>query len=77
MGIRILHGEFELGEVDSVEDLRAVRESIRGREFKYGIVSNALDFVLTDDDQCLIYLSPRDRKRAEEMAEEIQRHLAI
>jgi hypothetical protein len=69
--VNLTHDDETLGEIRSRADAVAVRESIRGREFKYGIVSNALDFALTADERHLVYLSPRDRRRAEDLAREI------
>lgn len=69
--MNLTHDDETLGEIRSRADAAAIRESIRGRDFKYGLVSNALDFALTGDERHLVYLSPRDRRKAEELAREI------
>jgi hypothetical protein len=69
--MKLTHDDEALGDVQSRTDAEAIREKIRGSEFRYGIVSNALDFALTGDARHLVYLSPRDRRRAEELAEAI------
>lgn len=70
--MRLIHDDESLGEITSRADAEALRESIRGNEYRYGIVSNALDFALSGDDRHLVYLSPRDRRKAEELAREIK-----
>jgi len=39
-------------------------------------VSNALDFALSGDEHHLVYLSPRDRRRAEDLGREIERAIS-
>ena len=70
--MKLVHEEVSLGEITSRSDAESIRESMRGAEFSYGMVSNALDFALSGDDQCLVYLSPRDRRKAEELARAIR-----
>jgi hypothetical protein len=61
----VKHGEAVLGEIATLDDARLLREQIRGREYQWGVVSNALDVVLDGSDAPLAYLSPRDRRIAE------------
>jgi hypothetical protein len=61
----VRHGERVLGEIATADDARRLREEIRGREYQWGVVSNALDVVLDGSDAPLAYLSPRDRRIAE------------
>jgi len=70
--MEITHNDTPLGTIASRSDAETLRESMRGSEFRYGIVSNALDFALSGDERHLVYLSPRDRRRAEELATEIR-----
>ena len=70
--MELRHDSEVLGNLASRRDAEAVRESIRGKEFRYGIVSNALDYALSGDERDLVYLSPRDRRRAEELAKQIR-----
>lgn len=69
--MKLLHEGESLGEIASRHDAEAIRESMQGREFRYGVVSNALDFALSGDERHLAYLSPRDRRRAEALAAEV------
>jgi hypothetical protein len=71
--LKLTHDDELLGEITSRADAEALRESIRGKEYLHGVVSNALDFALSGDDRHLAYLSPRDRKLAAELAAEIAR----
>jgi hypothetical protein len=61
----IRHGERTLGEVTSIDDARRLRDEIRGSEYQWGVISNALDVVLGGSEAPLAYLSPRDRRNAE------------
>lgn len=61
----VRHAERILGEIATFDDVRALRDQIRGREYQWGVVSNALDSVLDGSDAPLAYLSPRDRRAAE------------
>lgn len=61
----IRNGERTLGEVSTLDDARLMRERIRGHEYQWGVISNALDVILGDSDAPLAYLSPRDRRLAE------------
>lgn len=61
----VKHGERTLGEIVSLDDARRLRDEIRGREYLWGVVSNALDVVIDGSDAPLAYLSPRDRRIAE------------
>ncbi len=61
----VKHGEIALGEIMTLDDVRRLRDEIRGREYKWGVVSNALDVVIDGSDAPLAYLSPRDRRIAE------------
>jgi len=61
----VKHGERVLGEITTLEDARRLREEVRGREYQWGVVSNALDVVIDGSDAPLAYLSPRDRRIAE------------
>ena len=61
----VRHGERVLGEIASIDDVGRLREEIRGREYQWGVVSNALDAILGGNDAPLAYLSPRDRRTAE------------
>jgi len=61
----VKHGERVLGEITTIDDVRKLREEIRGREYEWGVVSNALDVVIDGSDGPLAYLSPRDRRTAE------------
>ena len=70
--MKLQNDDDTLGEIASREDAEAIRESIRGDEFKYGVASNALDYALSGDERHLVYLSPRDRKRATALAAEIR-----
>ncbi len=65
------HDEQTLGEITSRTTAEAIRVSIRGKEFRFGVVSNAIDFALSGDARHLAYLSPKDRRNAEAMAREI------
>ncbi|MCM2315192.1 MAG: hypothetical protein NDJ92_08580 [Thermoanaerobaculia bacterium] len=65
MAHTIRNGERTLGEVSSLDDVRTMRERIRGHEYQWGVISNALDVVLGGGDAPLAYLSPRDRRLAE------------
>lgn len=58
-------GDRTLGTVASLDDARKLRDEIRGREYEWGVLSNALDVVLGGSDAPLAYLSPRDRRVAE------------
>jgi hypothetical protein len=69
--VKLTHDDESSGEIHSRGDAETLRESIRGQEYRYGIVSNAIDFALSGDERHLVYLSPRDRRRAEELAREI------
>ena len=61
----IRNAERTLGEVSTLDDVRLMRERIRGHEYQWGVISNALDVVLGESDSPLAYLSPRDRRLAE------------
>ncbi|MGK2856928.1 MAG: hypothetical protein ACSLFQ_06960 [Thermoanaerobaculia bacterium] len=61
----IRNGEHTLGEIATLDDVRMLREKIRGHEYQWGVVSNALDVVLGGSNAPLAYLSPRDRRLAE------------
>jgi hypothetical protein len=70
--LNLTHDGRTLGEVTSRADAESIRETIRGEEFRHGVVSNALDFALSGDERHLVYLSPRDRRKAEELARQIR-----
>lgn len=70
--MRLTHDGNLLGEITSRADAEAIREKIRGEEFRHGVVSNALDSVLSGSEKHLVYLSPRDRRKAEELAGQIR-----
>lgn len=61
----VMHGDQRLGEIATLADVRRLREEIRGREYQWGVISNALDVVLERSDAPLAYLSPRDRRIAD------------
>jgi len=61
----VKHGERVLGEITTIDDVRKLREEIRGREYEWGVVSNALDVVIDGSEAPLAYRSPRDRRIAE------------
>lgn len=61
----VKHGDKLLGEISTLDDVRRLREELRGREYQWGVVSNALDAILGGTDAPLAYLSPRDRRVAE------------
>lgn len=61
----VRHADRVLGEVSTLDDARRLREEIRGREYQWGVVSNALDVVIDGNEGHLAYLSPRDRRAAE------------
>ncbi len=61
----VMHGDQKLGEIATLTDVQRLREEIRGREYQWGVVSNALDVILGGGDVPLAYLSPRDRRIAE------------
>jgi hypothetical protein len=66
------HNDQLLGSIASMDDVRRIRDGMRGTEFIYGTLSNALDYVLSGSDSHLAYLSPRDRRAAESVADEIR-----
>ena len=61
----VKHGDKALGDVATLDDVKRLREEIRGREYQWGVLSNALDVILGGSDAPLAYLSPRDRRIAE------------
>ncbi len=58
-------GDRTLGKIATLDDARRLREAIRGREYQWGVISNALDVVLGGSDAPLAWLSPHDRRLAE------------
>ena len=46
IAMNLSHDGTMLGEIASRADAEALREAMRGREFRFGVVSNALDFAL-------------------------------